>query len=608
MYTFKFNLTLMGSILALSMMPASALAWEHHQLPTSFNISSTPHYGGNKAPLVVSSDSLIISAPSAEGMHMWRTNNDGIDWQQSLIAIGLDHSYNISENLVVAWSDTSAPGMFRYSPSSDRWSATSGVWPLANSNIIDVSASASGDILVLATTPTSGKLVEGELYLITGNSNGWNQAQRISAPEALVGDAKIITSESGEHNIIWSSRSEDNSWNIQMRHSTDAQSWSQPMMIVDHIAAPARQEAAVQIAADALGTDEISLAFIGWNHSIYSQVWSQAFDVHSGATTQALQALPNLGNAAVQPSLVSLSPNTWAVAWQQTLGVDIEIFVAQHAADGMWSDAVNISMDPLHIDRDPHIAKAASQTLAVAYTRRIQADAIEIYTIAEGDITDPSLDLDGDGIANAQEQGFDMDHDGIDDALSARSATWATAQGRYALIVEGNGELRKVQAPDFAETGFDHPYDYQVQGSLFSFKIHQLASGETTQVHLHTPQALHPDTTWLKFNPNAQWADSERNNIYLDATRTGLIITLTDGGAGDEDGISNGVIVDPAVLATPRSESSPAITFEPAESISAAKSCVTPTGSNTATIFGLLLLLSLSIAAKKTTMQSATKA
>lgn len=607
MYTFKFNLTLMVSVLALSMMPASALAWEHHQLPTSFNISSTPHYGGNKAPLVVSRDSLIISAPSAEGMHMWRSNNDGIDWQQSLIAIGLDHSYNISEDWVVAWSDTTAPGMFHYSPSSDRWSATSAVWPLANSNIIDVSSAASGDILVLATTPASGNLVEGELYLITGNEAGWSQAQQISATHALVGDAKIVTSESGEHTILWSSRTDSNSWNIQARHSTDARSWSLPMMIVDHIAAPARQEAAVQIAADALGSSEIALAFISWNHSIYSQVWSQAFDIHSGATTQALQALPNLGNAAVQPSLVSLAHNTWAVAWQQTLGVDIEIFVAQHAADGMWSEAVNISVDPLHVNRDPHIAKAASQTLAVAYTRRIQADTIEIYTIAEGDIHDPSLDLDSDGIANSQEQGFDMDHDGIDDALSARAATWTTAQGRYALVVEGNGELRKVQAPDFAATGFDHPYDYQVQGSLFSFEIHQLASGETTQVHLHTPQALHPDTTWLKFNPNAQWTDSERNNIYLNATSTGLIITLTDGGAGDEDGISNGVIIDPAVLAIPRSESSPAITFEPTESSSAAKSCMTPTGNNAATIFGLLLLLSLGLAANKSTVQSAAK-
>lgn len=547
--TYKLFITLGLTIL----LQGQAIAWEQHALPISYIDSSTPHYGGNKSPLVLSTSNIQVATPQSSGIMLWDSSNDGITWTPSIISQNPNFSnvYLASSSFALGWGETQVPTMFHRSISSGRWLASSFAWPLANWNIIDVNTSSTGDIVILATTPNQGKLVEGDLFMIQGNRQGWSHPQRISTPASLVGDAKFIQHPSGLSTVIWSQR-KHNIWQILTTTSADNITWATPISIVPSIAAPYFQEAAVQIAADALNQNEIALAFTGWSMQAHSQVWSKAIDAQTGATTQPLTLLPDAGDMVHQPSLTVLSQNTWAVAWQQTIGIDAEIYVAQHHADGTWSESINVSADSLHMDRDPHIAKGSSKTLNIAYTRRLQADIQEVYMFSEGDVSDPSLDTDGDGIANSQEQGFDWDNDGIDDAFSARVATWQAEDGRYALIVEGTGELRHVQAPSLLNAKIQQPYTHDVSSNLFSFQIHALNHGETTNIHVITPRVLADDVTWLKLNPNALWSDNEKDHVQRDETGKGLIIQLTDGGAGDEDGVSNGIIVDPAVLATPK--------------------------------------------------------
>ncbi|MDQ7058954.1 MAG: choice-of-anchor U domain-containing protein [Ghiorsea sp.] len=589
MFKLLFNLTLITALTTL--MQTQALAWEQHVLPASFNQSSTPHYGGNKAPLVFSTTHIQTITPTHTGLNLWDSQNDGIHWTPTLITSNTQftQAYLASNTLALAWGYNVAPTMFRSLVNSASWSASSHVWPLASWNIIHVSTSTNGDLIVLATTPDTGKLVEGELFMIRGNTNGWSNPTLLSQSNRLVGDATHITHLSGLQSIVWSERT-GTTWQVVISNSSDGITWSTPNPIVQNIAAPYFQETAVHIAADALNNGEIALAFTGWSMQVHSQVWSKAFDAISGVTTQPLTLLPDAGDTVVQPSLVSLANNTWAVAWQQKKGIDSEIYVAQHHADGTWSHAVNVSMDPMHMDRDPHIAQGSSKTLNIAFTRRIQADVQEVYVFAEGDVLDASLDSDGDGVADSQEQGFDLDHDGIDDAQSARIATWANNDGRYALIIEGNGELRQVQAPAFTETHIQAPATHQVSGSLFSFQIHALNLGETTQVHVLTPHTLANDTTWLKLNPNAQWSDSESNTVFRDASGKGLIISLTDGGAGDEDGISDGIIIDPAVLATPQTAAQ-STTIHDIQNTEAAAGCLLESNNNPYTLYIMFILL-----------------
>ena len=56
--------------------------------------------------------------------------------------------------------------------------------------------------------------------------------------------------------------------------------------------------------------------------------------------------------------------------------------------------------------------------------------------------------------------------------------------------------------------------------------------------------------TWFKYGPNKGWYDFSKYAAFND-TRDQVMLTLTDGGAGDDDGAANGVIVDPSGLAVP---------------------------------------------------------
>jgi len=67
--------------------------------------------------------------------------------------------------------------------------------------------------------------------------------------------------------------------------------------------------------------------------------------------------------------------------------------------------------------------------------------------------------------------------------------------------------------------------------------------GGTAQFRIQFPEALSSNVKWFKFMDN-QWY--EYSNVAFNKQRTEATITLYDGGDGDDDGISNGIIVDPA--------------------------------------------------------------
>ncbi|MDQ6983293.1 MAG: hypothetical protein Q9M44_01105, partial [Ghiorsea sp.] len=189
---FKLTLKAFITLIIALGLSAHAAAWEQHALSTSHIDSSTPHYGGNKAPLVLSSSHIKVATPNHSGVAVWSSYNDGITWSSATLSTNTQftHTYLASETLALGWGETQQPTMFHRANTSGRWSASSLVWPLANWNIIDVRASTTGSIVILATTPTGNKLVEGQLFIIYGNQQDWSKAMPISNPNSLVSDAK----------------------------------------------------------------------------------------------------------------------------------------------------------------------------------------------------------------------------------------------------------------------------------------------------------------------------------------------------------------------------------------------------------------------------------
>ena len=73
--------------------------------------------------------------------------------------------------------------------------------------------------------------------------------------------------------------------------------------------------------------------------------------------------------------------------------------------------------------------------------------------------------------------------------------------------------------------------------------------GDTVEVTVYLSEAAPDDYGWYKYLPGSGWLDFSANARF-NAARDQVVLTLTDGGPGDDDGVVNGVITDPSGLGT----------------------------------------------------------
>ena len=208
-----------------------------------------------------------------------------------------------------------------------------------------------------------------------------------------------------------------------------------------------------------------------------------------------------------------------------------------------------------------------------------QAEALGLDpTIAGGD-------SDGDGITDVDELGdpsapLDQDGDGVIDALeigdAATNATvlqfqltaptaerlqlsslaaqpiTLTATGATALIAINN---RGVGVPIYNEADMprnDSEFDYPL--GLFRLRLTVTPGGSATlTIRFPLSAELPVDAVYRKVNDTGVYRTLD--NAVIDTANRMITLSLTDGGDGDEDGLANGVIVDPSGVAVPESES-----------------------------------------------------
>jgi hypothetical protein len=63
---------------------------------------------------------------------------------------------------------------------------------------------------------------------------------------------------------------------------------------------------------------------------------------------------------------------------------------------------------------------------------------------------------------------------------------------------------------------------------------------------VYFPQPVPADAQWYKYDPDRGWSVYE--HAVFNNSRTAITISLEDGGEGDEDGVVNGIIIDPSGL------------------------------------------------------------
>ncbi|MEP5988782.1 Calx-beta domain-containing protein, partial [Rhodopirellula bahusiensis] len=157
------------------------------------------------------------------------------------------------------------------------------------------------------------------------------------------------------------------------------------------------------------------------------------------------------------------------------------------------------------------------------------------------------IDSDSDGISEVIESsapGGDGNLDGIPDAQQADVATLIEAATGTTTTFDGGGAT-------LVGVGNTVPSDQTVAAfvpqGLYSFEIHGVSVSGVHAINVH----LDADSdfgVWMKQDP----ATGEMNEFLFDGetgaikTDFGFTIYFKDGGRGDDDGIANGIIVDPS--------------------------------------------------------------
>jgi hypothetical protein len=165
-------------------------------------------------------------------------------------------------------------------------------------------------------------------------------------------------------------------------------------------------------------------------------------------------------------------------------------------------------------------------------------------------------DNNSNGIPDSQDLGpdeseLDLNSDGIFDDQQ-QSATWKclnTVVGGSHVGIEG---VTNVVSIDFAESidpstiadTKNRPDSLPV--GLISFRVTVPNDGDSADVTIYLYGTQAADLQWFKWNAFSGWQLYPANFGTTVDGNTYVELTLTDGGAGDADGLANGVIVDPS--------------------------------------------------------------
>jgi hypothetical protein len=154
---------------------------------------------------------------------------------------------------------------------------------------------------------------------------------------------------------------------------------------------------------------------------------------------------------------------------------------------------------------------------------------------------------------------IDNDEDTSDDIIdtspnSARVASLDTITKNGIIKLEtedgyfSNMASLYDDAPSLSQIG--KPTNYNFKYGVVQFELKPQIPGSTVSIALTFPEPVPSDAKYFKITSSG-W---EEYPFTIDASNPKKIqIQLTDGGQGDEDGVKNGVIVDPSSLGIPSS-------------------------------------------------------
>ena len=197
-----------------------------------------------------------------------------------------------------------------------------------------------------------------------------------------------------------------------------------------------------------------------------------------------------------------------------------------------------------------------------------------------------SPDTDGDGVPDSED-----DHPGDNGKGSPPSPR---GKGKFLVDATGTAGASLAFTEGIAETSASlnqagKPSGYDFPDGLVSYQVIGVVPGSTITVKVTFPSGIPAGSKVYKVGPAGF---KEFGNPAIQGNT--VTLTLTDGGAGDSDGLANGVIVDPVGVAVPAASGTGSVDLSSASG-GGGCSVALRTGSGASAIDGTLILAGLGL-------------
>jgi hypothetical protein len=206
--------------------------------------------------------------------------------------------------------------------------------------------------------------------------------------------------------------------------------------------------------------------------------------------------------------------------------------------------------------RDPNDAIVSYQwiqvegpTVTLSADDRVQATFVPTPTLIGESLIFQVTVTDSGGLQDADSVEVTVESNGItglpDDAITFYSASGLP----MGIRVESGGALTWLEALDPGDARIadrTHMPENLIYG-LIEFTLRTDHPGATVQLSVFVPASIPDGHKWYKYGTDNGWFDFSAHAV-VNATRDQIRITLVDGGAGDDDGQQDGMIIDPSGL------------------------------------------------------------
>jgi len=169
------------------------------------------------------------------------------------------------------------------------------------------------------------------------------------------------------------------------------------------------------------------------------------------------------------------------------------------------------------------------------------SDTVSFTTVA----TDPD-DADDNGVDDSYQitASTDVNNNGVTDSNEDILVLSDAQGGKTIGVTTDKGTLGSMASLSVSDIFGTNQPSNPVPYGMFSFRIDGLSVGATAQVAFYFPEDIPSNTKWYKFNSADGTLIDDTADVVISGNK--VVLSITDGGAGDADGVANGVIIDPS--------------------------------------------------------------